>query len=80
MKLLNKKMIRKFIHGLLFIHLTFFSKILLFSQTTSETELHNRYWNYRENFRKYFINIGKENGQSIAFVEICPSISTDNIN
>jgi hypothetical protein len=70
MKLLNRKMIRKFIHGLLLIYLTFFSKILLFSQTTSETELHNRYWNYRENFRKYFNSIGIGLGQSLPYSDI----------
>jgi hypothetical protein len=26
----------------------------------STTELHNRYWTYRENFRKYFTSIGLE--------------------
>jgi len=50
------------------------------SQSSNDIELHNRYWTYRENFRKYFISIGKENGQNIAFVEICRSISADHIN
>ncbi len=50
------------------------------AQSTTDLELHNRYWTYRENFRKYFKSIGKENGQNIAFVEISRSISADNIN
>jgi hypothetical protein len=34
--------------------------INLNAQSTTDEELHNRYWTYRENFRKYFINIGLE--------------------
>jgi len=30
------------------------------AQSTTDIELHNRYWTYRENFRKYFIRIGLE--------------------
>lgn len=34
------------------------------AQTTDET-LHRMYWNYRERFKKYFITIGGEPGQSV---------------
>ncbi len=40
---------------------------ILCSQSTSDFELHNRYRNNRENFRKYFKSIGKENGQGLPF-------------
>jgi hypothetical protein len=40
------------------------------AQTTTDIELHNRYWTYRENFRKYFSSIGKENGQGLPFSDI----------
>jgi hypothetical protein len=64
---------------LLFYILILLSKYSI-GQSSTDIELHNRYWTYRENFRKYFISIGKENEQYIAFVEICRSISADNIN
>lgn len=45
------------------------------SQTTEEN-LQNRYWNYRERFRQYFISIGWKPGEGIPYsdIKLKPSI------
>ena len=37
----------------------------LVSQTADDIKLQRMYWNYRDIFRKYFMNIGPEPGQSV---------------
>ncbi|NQW42844.1 MAG: hypothetical protein HQ463_05375 [Bacteroidetes bacterium] len=43
---------------------------LLVGQSTTDIELHNRYWTYRENFRKYFSVISKEPGGGLPFSDL----------
>ena len=47
------------------------------AQSTTDIALHNRYWTYRENFRKYFISIGKENGEGLPFSDIKVGLGAD---
>lgn len=65
----------------LFIGLTH----LAISQSSTDIELHNRYWAYRENFRKYFTVISKEAGGGLPFSDIdisrqsqCKDVITNN--
>jgi hypothetical protein len=44
--------------------------IISFAQSSTDLELHDRYWNYRERLRKHFSSIGKDPGQGFAFSEI----------
>jgi len=37
--------------------------------SSTNTELHNRYWNYRENFRKYFVVINQNPEGGMPFVK-----------
>src|SRR5690606_4551711 len=41
-----------------------------FSQVSTEEQLHDRYWAYREQFRKYFTIISEDPGGGIAFTEL----------
>ena len=43
---------------------------LLSAQSSTDLELQNRYWNYRERLRKHFSSIGQNPGQGFAFSEI----------
>ena len=52
---------------------------LLVGQSSTDIELHNRYWTYRENFRKYFTVIDDEPGGGLPFSDIQPSVGADNI-
>lgn len=55
---------QKVIYTLSVITSLYFSNVLK-SQINSESELNQKYWNMRERFRKYFITIGADEGQSI---------------
>jgi len=46
--------------------------------SSTNTELHNRYWNHRENFIKYFTVLGPYSGQGMPFSDIQPNHSPDN--
>jgi hypothetical protein len=46
--------------------------------SSTNAELHNRYWNYRENFRKYFTIIGPNAGEGMPFSTIEPNHSPEN--
>ena len=47
------------------------------AQSTTDIDLHNRYWTYRENFRKYFIKIGEKNGEGLPFSDIKVGLGAD---
>jgi hypothetical protein len=47
--------------------------------SSTNAELHNRYWNYRENFRKYFVILNeKPGGGGMPFSDIQPNHSPEN--
>ncbi|MDP2174982.1 MAG: hypothetical protein Q8K70_03625, partial [Bacteroidota bacterium] len=51
----------------------------LHSQVSStNAELHNRYWNYRENLRKYFVILKEKPGGGMPFSTIQPNHSPGN--
>jgi hypothetical protein len=57
---------------LLFAFLLFAEVNFTLAQTSAEKdkELTEKYWIYRDRFRKRFVNIGgKEDGQSIPFIQ-----------
>ena len=49
-----------------------FEAFLSLSQTSNEKDAENaqKYWVYRDRFRKHFVNIGALNGQSLPFLTI----------
>jgi len=46
--------------------------------SSTNAELHNRYWNYRENFRKYFVILSQKPGGGMPFSDIQPNHSPEN--
>ncbi len=62
---------------LIVLYLLFLGSMKLNAQTTTDIELHNRYWTYRENFRKYFTKIGEKNGEGLPFSDIKVGLGAD---
>lgn len=46
--------------------------------SSTNAELHNRYWNYRENLRKYFVILSQDPGGGMPFSDIQPNHSPEN--
>lgn len=65
---LIQKSLMTYVKAQTFCLVFFFLVPDLMSQSLSNEEiLHDRYWSYRERFRKYFTVVGKEAGNGLPF-------------